>query len=98
MSESRKLTIQDPVDPETLSKFNSFASAEAEIAARLLENEKDKLQILRAAHHVDAERRKLFETLLISRGLAPNTEVWIDAKTGVIQVGSEKPEPEKPES
>lgn len=81
---TRKLNISDPVEPETLAKFGELQAARLQAAERLLDLEQERIRTLRAASNIDNERQRLFEALLISRGLAPNAPVEIDAKTGRI--------------
>jgi phosphoenolpyruvate-protein kinase (PTS system EI component) len=93
MSET-KLTIADPVAPETLAKFAELQTARLQAAERLLDLEQDKIRVLRAASSIDTERQKLFEEVLIARGLSPTAVVEINAQTGLITpVGSPPPSP-----
>jgi hypothetical protein len=78
----KKLTIDDPVEPELLAKFGQLQQARMQCAERLLDLKQEEVRVLRAAANVDAERQKIFEGLLLSRGLPPNFPVEIDAKTG----------------
>jgi len=78
----KKLTLDDPVDPETLGKFSNLQQARMQCAERLLDLEQERVRVLRAAASVDAERQKIFEGVLLSRGLPPNFPVTIDAQTG----------------
>jgi len=80
--EAKKLTLDDPVEPELLGKFGQLQQARMQCAERLLDLEQERVRVLRAAANVDAERQKLFEGLLLSRGLPPNFPVEIDGKTG----------------
>jgi len=82
ITEKKQLTIDDPVDPEQLGKFGQLQQARMQCAERLLDLEQEKVRVLRAAANVDAERQKMFEGLLIARGLPPNFPVEIDAKSG----------------
>jgi hypothetical protein len=80
-----KLTINDPVDQETLTKFSQLQTARLQLSERLLDLEMEKVRTIRAATQVDTERQRLFETVLLARGLAPNAPVEVDAKTGIIK-------------
>lgn len=94
---SQKLSIKDPIDAATLQKFKQFQLARSEVALRLLDLEQEKVRTLRAAAAVDADRAKLFESVLVERGLAPTTAVEIDANTGMIHpVGDQPEEPSGP--
>jgi len=82
--EAKKLSPDDPVDAETLAKFGQLQTARMQCAERLLDLEQEKVRTLRAAASIDAERQRIFESILTNRGLAPNFPVEIDAKTGKI--------------
>lgn len=83
---SEKLTIQDPVDPDSLTKFSALDTARYEIADQLLDLEQEKIKLLAAAHQVEAQKKRLFERILVDRGLDPSARVSIDFKTGEISV------------
>lgn len=91
-----KKTIDDPVEPELLAKFGQIQQARMQCSERLLDLEQERVRVLRAAANVDAERQKLFEGLLLSRGLPPNFPVEIDAKTGKMNAiqGAAPPAPD----
>ena len=84
-SNQPKLTIADPVDAETLKKFQQLQSSRLQVAEHLLNIEQDKIRLMRAASNIEAERQRLFEEVLMSRGLPPNYPVEIDGKTGVMK-------------
>jgi len=87
-----KLTVQDPVSQESLKEFNQLEAARHEIALRLLELEQERVRLLAAAHKVGQQHERLFEKVLVDRGLTPTTPVDIDSTTGIIKVR----EPVKP--
>lgn len=91
----RKLTIEDPVDLEGLERFNKLESARHEVALRLLEIEQERVRLLGAAHEVDKQTQRLFEKILLDRGLKPNFPVDINSTTGKITV-RQPPKPEEP--
>lgn len=85
MSEEKKtLTLDDPVEPETLAKFNEFQLAKQQLALQLLALEQDKLEILRAAKRVEDQDQRLFEAVLVARGESPKMLVDINGETGKI--------------
>ena len=93
MSETKQpLTPNDPVSPEALKKFEELDGARYELGLRLLELEQERVRILAAAHQVDQQRQRLFEQVLVERGLQPGTPVSINEKTGEIKV-LETPKP-----
>lgn len=81
---SEKLTVQDPVDSETLARIERVQTVRIQLADRLLDLEQEKVRVLRAASNLDAERIRIFEEINVARGLSPNAPVEIDAKTGAI--------------
>ncbi len=92
---TRKLTLDDPVDAETLAQFNKLETARYEIGSQLLDLEQDRVRLLAAAHRVDEQRQRTFERILLERGLPPNTQVVVDSQTGRLQVPSKPENPEK---
>jgi hypothetical protein len=80
------LTPSDPVPADVLAKFSELDSARYELGFRLLELEQERVRILAAAHQVDQQRQRLFEQVLVERGLQPGTAVSINDKTGEINV------------
>ena len=87
MSESKQaLTANDPVSQETLKKFEELDGARYELGLRLLDLEQERVRILSAAHQVDQQRQRLFEQVLVERGLQPTTQISINDTTGEIKV------------
>lgn len=86
MSTENKLTVADPISQETLSKFQQLAQSRAQLSEQYvdLDNEKIRLQI--AIRQIDQEKQRLFESVLVERGLTPTTPVEIDSQTGLINV------------
>lgn len=96
-AEKRPLTLEDPVDPETLEQFRRLQEARQRCADNLLSLEQERIQILAAAKKIEDQKTRLFEGCLVDRGLAPTTSVEIDAKTGRIKLTEDgNPEPVKP--
>lgn len=93
-AEKRPLTVEDPVDTETLQQFRELQENRQRFADTLLSLEQDKIQLLAAVKKLDDQRNRLFESCLVDRGLAPNTKVEIDARTGkIIREPSTEPAP-----
>jgi hypothetical protein len=97
MSEAKRLTIQDPVDPDTMQQFTALDSARYEIGSNLLDLEQERIKLLAAAHQVDAQKKRMFERVLTERGLPSDTKVSIDFKTGAMTLLSPTPAPAQPE-
>lgn len=83
-AEKRPLTIEDPVDSETLEQLRRVQEARQRFADNLLSLEQDKIQLLAAVKKLDDQRNRLFEGCLVERGLAPTAQVEVDARTGKI--------------
>lgn len=95
MSEAKKLSPSDPVDKVTRDKLDDLGGARLDIAEQLLDMDMKRVQLLVSVQRLDEERNKLFERVLMERGLPPNTAVQIDVQTGIIKVlRPVKPEPE----
>jgi len=90
-----KLTLEDPVGKEALDKLAELEAAEINTALQVLALRQEEVKLLAASHRIDADRQKLFQRLLIERGLAPNTAASIDPATGKITV-LKQPGPPQP--
>ena len=84
--EQKRLTIDDPVDAESRAKFVAIQDSRLRIGDRLMDIELERVKLIRSASALDNERQRLFERILIERGLSPNQRVSIDAETGQIRV------------
>lgn len=84
--ETKRLTVQDPVDPDTLKKFSALDTARYEIGDQLLDLEQEKIKLLAAAHQVETQKKRIFERVLVERGLDTSARVSIDFNTGEISV------------
>ncbi len=82
----KKLTMNDPVDPSTLKRLGELTAARYDLADKLLDLEQQKVGILVGAKQIDDEKARLFNKLLMERGLPPNTAVEIDSESGLITV------------
>lgn len=83
-TQKKVLTIEDPIDEETLERFKTLQGVRMQCAERLLDLEQEKVRTLRMAAGIDQDRQKVFEAQLVARGLPPNFPVEIDAITGKI--------------
>lgn len=89
MSESetpKRLTINDPVDPAVLTQLEGLDRARLELSGQLLDLEQQIVGILAAAHRIDQQRQRVFDNILIERGIDTKTLVQVDSKTGGITV------------
>jgi len=89
--ETQKLTVNDPISPEILAQFNELEDSHYKVANHLLSIEQERIRLLSAAHQVDLQRQRLFEKVLMERGLAPTTQVEIDSKTGTLKLLEKAP-------
>lgn len=92
-AEARSLTLNDPVDPETLEQFRQLQDARQRFAETLLSLEQDKIQLLAAVKKIDDQLNRLFQACSIERGLPPQTRIEIDARSGKVTRMEEAPSP-----
>lgn len=92
----KKLTVNDPVPPEVLGQFSKLEDARHNIALQLLGMEQNRIRLLAAAAQVDEQQRRLYESVLMERGLAPTAPVEIDSQTGVLRVLEPPKKPVEP--
>jgi hypothetical protein len=85
-SAPKKLTPADPVDRETLSKLDELEQARNRLGQELLDLEQAKVRVVAAGARLDEQRHRIFEKVLMDRGLAPNAPAEVDAQTGKIIV------------
>lgn len=82
----KKLTVNDPVPPELLRRIGELTGARYDLADRLLDLEQQKVSILVSAKQIDDEKTRVFNKILMDRGLPPNTPIEIDGESGLIKV------------
>jgi len=87
-TETKRLSAEDPVDKATLDKLAELENARFQIGGQLLEIEQERVRLLAAAHQVDQQRQRLFEKVLLDRGLPPNAGVEINSSTGILKIHS----------
>lgn len=87
--EKKRLTVDDPIDDETRARFTALQDSRLRVGDRLLDLELERVRLIRSASAIDNERQKLFERVLLERGLSPNQPVTIDSGTGQIKVLSQ---------
>lgn len=94
-SDQNRLTINDPVSKEVLQNFEELDDAHTRIALRLLQLENEKIQLLAAAKRNSEEQKRLFEKVLIERGLSPMTHASLDFDTGKLTLNKDQTPPTK---
>lgn len=82
----KKLTINDPISPDTLKKLGALTNARMQLAEQLLDMEQEKIKIMVTSRQLDDEKQKVFDKELSDRGLPPSAPVEVDAKTGLISM------------
>jgi len=90
--EPTKLTIDDPIAPEALQQLAALHNARLDFCDRNATLDQEKIAILAALKRLDDQKTRLFESLLVERGLAPDTEVTINPRTGKVQLLRRKPD------
>jgi hypothetical protein len=84
MSDEKQLTVENPVSREVLAEFQGIRDAQIKLAEQNLLLDREKVRILAASNKLDQQHKRLFETILVDRGLAPDTPVELDASTGKL--------------
>jgi hypothetical protein len=83
-NEQKALTIEDPIDAETLGRLEQNSDHFVHISTRLAELELEKVRILVALRGLAEDKNRIIEKCLVDRGLSPNTAVEINPTTGQI--------------
>jgi hypothetical protein len=91
--QQRRLTTEDPVSMEQLNRLRLLQESRLDIGDRFLTLEQEQVKLLAAARRVDEEKQRVFEALLLERGLPPDATVEIDAGTGKIKLVNQSSEP-----
>lgn len=94
-TETKRLTIDDPVSDEIREQFSTIEDAYTRIAVRLLQLEQEKITLLASAKRCVDERQTLFESVLIERGVSPSAHVRLDSDTGKLTLRTPPVEPPK---
>ena len=96
--ESKKLNQNDPVDADSRKRLEDLAAARYELGEKLLDLEQERVKILVTTNRIEEERGRLFEKILMERGLHPTTPVEIDAQSGVIRLLRPQATPPEPQA
>lgn len=81
----KRLTLEDPVDPDVLVHLDTLHEHWMDLSERHTLLEQEQIQILAALKRIDDEKHKIFEQILIERGISPDQRVQIDPKTRVLR-------------
>ena len=88
-----RMTTEDPVSMEQLNRLRLLQESRLDLADRFLTLEQEKVRLLAASRRIDEEKQRVFEGILVERGLAPDATVEIDAGTGKLKLLAESSEP-----
>jgi hypothetical protein len=91
----KKLSSDDPVDAATLGQLGELNKARQQIGVQLLDLEHEKMRLMMGDHNLQRQEHRLYEKILLDRGLTPNAQVEIDSTTGKITILA-APKPEAP--
>lgn len=80
----RRLTINDPVSQETVQQLRQIQSAQADLGLELLRLEQRKIQLLAVAKKLDEQHLRVFQGILVERGVEPSTPAELDGVSGKI--------------
>lgn len=80
----RRLTINDPVSQETVQQLRQIQAAQADLGLELLRLEQRRIQVLAVAKKLDEQHQRVFQGVLVERGLDPTTPVELDGTSGKI--------------
>jgi lipase chaperone LimK len=79
-------TKEQPVPQEVIDRLDELDRVRSRLGQQLLDLENERISILATSRKLDEERGKIFQALLVERGLSPDTPVRIDPKTRVLSV------------
>jgi len=89
---TQKLTLENPVDAETLKKLSELRDSRLRIGDQILDLESEKVRLMVAVRQIDAEKQRVFEKILMDRGLPPSFPLEINGETGEIKPLAPMPE------
>ncbi len=85
----RRLTTDDPVSMEQLNRLRLLQESRLDVSDRFMTLEQEKVKLLAAARRIDEEKQRVFQGILVERGLDPHAMVEIDASSGKLKLISE---------
>jgi hypothetical protein len=77
----RHLTPDDPLTREEMGQLDIVEDAYGQVARRMLGMELEKVQLLAAGRRLTDQKKALFDRILTSRGLDPQTPVQVDERS-----------------
>ena len=83
-TQTAEATQGTPVSKEVLQELKQLQQNRQSIGEHLLDLEVERVRLLAAVQRLDSEKIRIFEGILMERGLPPNAVVEIDAETGLL--------------
>lgn len=90
--EAKRLTLDDPVSPETIAQFQQLSEATSTVALDLLALEERKIQLLAISKKLREQHDRLFQGILVERGQPPQAPAELDTKTRKILLKTPPPQ------
>jgi hypothetical protein len=90
----QRLTLDDPVGKEVIEKLSELEMMQVNAAMHLMGIKREEVRLLAVDRKVEDERHKMFERLLMERGLPPSTPATIDFATGKVHLMKPSPGPD----
>jgi len=88
--EKKTLTLNDPLDTETLTRLTELDKAREGMAARNLFLDEEKVKIMAALRRVQMESDEIFMKIRVDRGVDPDRNVRIDLKSGKVTLEEDR--------
>ena len=94
----KKLSADDPVAPEMRQQLRQLHDARLHMCERAVDLDQEKIQVLAAIKRLDDQKHRVFEAILVERGLPPQTQVEIDGRTGKLKPLQQPESPVEPQA
>jgi hypothetical protein len=94
--QTAKLTLNDPVDAETMKKLSEIHEARMKVADRIVDLELEKIRLMVAVRQIDSEKNRIFEQVLTERGLPQGFPISVEGVSGKIQPLADIPDQKGP--
>jgi len=93
---SKRLTLQDPVGKDVLDKLAELEMSDAQSALNLMDLVQEKVHLVAVGRRIREEKNKIFQKILMERGLPPVASVTIDKDTGRLTLNEPQVMPPSP--
>lgn len=91
--DSKKLTIDDPVSREILNQLDGLQEVLNQLGQQALTLDEEKIRVLAASRRVKEQRQRIFQNILVERGISLETSIKIEASTGKLIIEGGNPAP-----